>query len=317
MGELPKKKKRKKAKKKSPSKPRFALDVARNPKPYEIPLYFPPFPSVINHQPKVAKEVFRVENLLRNYMGVNSRELQRLGNNMTAYRQEAQTAFRQNVAFPRATVNVGDDEITGTDISDIGSVTSSVSPLSAHDPDSDYTPSASSVSSGFEFAGKDRAEPAPLSAGEESSVGMGAGGGDVSSASNLSFGRAEGLVADMERILDEGFQSASDISAPAFAGSPTDVSDFPDTSAGEETIMRKAGRGAGRLTEPDYTTDTSVGSKSVRFNPVLEDFMDLTSGGEEGAFAPRATRQQRAQRRERRYVDNAMNRRLGRVGLPY
>lgn len=269
------KKKKRKRKKKSASKPRFALDVAKNPKPYEIPLYFPPFPSVINHQPKVAKEVFRVENLLRNYMGVNNRELKRLGNNMTAYRQEAQTAFRQNVAYPRATVNVGDDEITGTDI---GSVTSSVSPPSAHDPDSDFTPSASS-------------------------------------ASNLSFGRAEGLVADMGRILDEGFQSASDISAPLPAGSPTDVSDFPDTSAGEETIMRKAGRGAGRLTEPDYTTDTSVGSKSVRFNPVLADFMDLTEP--ESDFAPRATRQQRAERRERRYVDNAMNRRLGRVGLPY
>lgn len=274
------KKKKRKRKKKSASKPRFALDVAKNPKPYEIPLYFPPFPSVINHQPKVAKEVFRVENLLRNYMGVNNRELQRLGNNMTAYRQEAQTAFRQNVAFPRATVNVGDDRITGTDISDIGSVTSSVP--SAHDPDSDFTPSASSVSS----------------------------------ASNLSFGRAEGLVADMEKILDEGFQSASDISAPLPAGSPTDVSDFPETSAGEETIMRKAGLGAGRLTEPDYTTDTSVGSKSVRFNPVLDDFMDLTSGGESD-FAPRATRQQRAARRTRVYVDNAMNRRLGRVGKSY
>jgi hypothetical protein len=110
----------------------------------------------------------------------------------------------------------------------------------------------------------------------------------------------------MRRILNEGFQSPSDISAPAPA----------ETSAGEETLMDLAGAGAGRLTEPDYGTDTSVGSKSVRFNPVLDDLMDLTSAPESD-FAPRATKQQRASRRSRVYVDNASNRRLGRVGKSY
>ena len=265
MGDL-KPKKKKKKKKKSVSKPKSALEVARNPQPYQIPLYYPPFPSPL---PRTKFDnSSKVANALRNYAAVSKAEINRLRGDLTAYRQEAQTAFRQNVAFPRATINVGDDDITGTDITDVGSVTSSVP--SAHDPDSDFTPSASSVSS------------APT------------------------FGRAEGLVADMRRILNEGFQSPSDISAPALG----------ETSAGEETLMDLAGAGAGRLTEPDYTTDTSVGSKSVRFNPVLDDFMDLTSAPESD-FAPRATKQQRASRRSRVYVDNASNRRLGRVGKSY
>jgi len=256
-------------------KTKSALEVARNPQPYQIPLYYPPFPSPL---PKTKFDnSSKVANALRNYASVSKAEINRLRGDLTAYRQEAQTAFRQNVAFPRATINVGDDDITGTDITDVGSVTSSVP--SAHDPDSDFSPSVSSAPS------------------------------------TLTFGRAEGLVADMGRILNEGFQSPSDISAPA--GSPTDVSDFPDeTSAGEETLLGLAGAGAGRLTEPDYTTDTSVASKSVRFNPVLDDFMDLTSAAESD-FAPRASKQQRASRRSRVYVDNASNRRLGRVGKSY
>ncbi len=215
MGDL-KPKKKKKKKKKSVSKPKSALEVARNPQPYEIPLYYPPFPSPL---PRTKFDnSSKVANALRNYAAVSKAEINRLRGDLTAYRQEAQTTFRQNVAFPRATINVGDDDITGTDITDVGSVTSSVP--SAHDPDTDFSPSGVS-------------------------------------------------------------------------GSP---SDFPETSAGEETLMGLAGKGAGRLTEPDYTTDTSVGSRSVRFNPVLEDLMDLTSGGE-GDFAPRATQSQRQERR--------------------
>ena len=250
MGELPKKK-RKKAKKKSASKPRFALDVAKNPKPYEIPLYFPPFPSVINHQPKVAKEVFRVENLLRNYMGVNSRELQRLGNNMTAYRQEAQTAFHQNIAYPKASaipsipppstpeIPTTEDIISGTDIGG-----------------TDLTSSGEETLMGRAGAGAGRlTEPEGMTttAGEESSVGRGAGGGGITS-----------------------------------EYSPTDVSDFEGMTSGRESL------------------------KKVSFG----DFMDLTSGGESD-FAPRATKSQRQARRTRVYVDNAMNRRLGRVGKSY
>ena len=193
MGDL-KPKKKKKKKKKSVSKPKSALEVARNPQPYQIPLYFPPFPSPL---PRTKFDnSSKVANALRNYAAVSKAEINRLRGDLTAYRQEAQTAFRQNVAYPRPTINVGDDDITGTDITDVGSVTSS--PSSAHDPDSDFTPPASSASS-------------------------------VSSAPT--FGKAEGLVADMRRILDEGFQSPSEVSAPAPAGSPTDISDF-DSSVG-------------------------------------------------------------------------------------
>jgi hypothetical protein len=74
IGELPKKKRKKK--KKSASKPK-------------------------------QQSVFD-ENLLRNYISVNKQELNRLKGDLTAYRQEAQTAFKQNVAFPRATVQFGD-----------------------------------------------------------------------------------------------------------------------------------------------------------------------------------------------------------------
>jgi hypothetical protein len=184
LGEELKKKKKKKKKKKSSSKPRFALDVARNPKPYEIPLYYPPFPSVINHQPKVAKEVFRVENLLRNYMGVNNRELKRLGNNMTAYRQEAQTAFKQNIAYPKA------------------SAIPAIPP-----PDAPEIPTTEDIISG------------------------------------------------------------------------TDIEPEDITSAGEETLMKKAGEGAERLTEPEgMTTDIEVKipkrkkrKKKVRISPETDD----------------------------------------------
>ena len=252
LGDL-KPKKKKKKKRKSVSKPKSALEVARNPQPYQIPLYFPPFPSPL---PRTKFDnSSKVANALRNYAAVSKAEINRLRGDLTAYRQEAQTAFRQNVAFPRPTINVGDDDITGTDITDVGSVTSSVP--SAHDPDSDYTPSASSVSS------------APTS---------------------ITFGKAEGLVEDMRRILDEGFQSPSEVSAPAPADSPTDISDF-DSSVG---------RGTGG------------GFKRVSFG----DPIDLTEP-ETSPFAPRATKQQRESRRTRVYVDNAKNRRLGRVGKSY
>lgn len=267
LGDL--KKPRKKKKKKSASKPkmRSALDVARNPQPYQIPLYFPPFPSVINNQPKQPSIQKAVASALRNYNDVNTAELKRLRGDLTAYRQEAQTAFHQNVAYPRARVNIGSFDgasisdnnsvVSGSDISDIGSTSSTTT---AAEPDSDFSPSASSVSS------------------------------------NISFGRAEGLIADMDKIIAGMYQSSE--------------SDTPSA------LFRKAGAGAGRLTEPDYTTDTSIASKSVKFNPVLDDFMDLTSVAESD-FAPRATKQQRASRRTRTYVDNASNRRLGRVGKSY
>lgn len=45
--------------------------------------------------------------MLRNYIGVQTKELKRLRGDLTAYRQEAQTNFRQNIAYPRASIDLG------------------------------------------------------------------------------------------------------------------------------------------------------------------------------------------------------------------
>ena len=77
------------------------MEVARSPQPYQIPLYFPPFPTTL---PKTNFDnSYKVANALRKYQDINTAELTRLRGDLTAYRQEAQTAFRRNVAFPRAT----------------------------------------------------------------------------------------------------------------------------------------------------------------------------------------------------------------------
>ena len=261
---------------------RNPLDVARNPQPYQIPLYYPPFPSVINQQPKQSGVQQAVASALRNYQSVNAAELRRLRGDLTAYRQEAQTVFNQNVAYPRATVDVGSFDgasITGSDISDIGSTSSATT---AAEPDSDYVPSS------------------------------------ASSASTRSFGRAESLVADIKGLV-----------AGLYSSEPESESE------GESALMRRAGAGAGRLTEPEMTTDT-------QFSPTdVSDFEGLTSGtsvgrgasggarkkvsfgdidltsGAESDFAPRASQSERKARRTRKYVDNASNRRLGRVGKTY
>ena len=254
---------------------RSALDVARNPQPYQIPLYYPPFPSVINQQPKQSRFDKAIAGALRNYQNVNTAELRRLRGDLTAYRQEQQTAFNTNVAYPRATVDVGAFDGASID-DDTNSVISSSSGTTAAEPDSDYTPSASS---------------------------------------NISFGRAEGLVADIGRMVGE-LNIGSESETPS-------------------TLFKRAGFGAGRLTEPEMTTDT-------QFSPTdISDFEGLTSGtsvgrgaggggfkkvtfGEpmdltepESDFAPRASQQQRRARRNKVYVDNAANRRLGRVGNSY
>ena len=279
---------------------RSALDVARNPQPYQIPLYYPPFPSIINQQPKQSGFDRAIAGALRNYQNINTAELRRLRGDLTAYRQEQQTAFNTNVAYPRATVDVGafdgasidDGYVTAGDgvsiDDDTNSVISSSSGTTAAEPDSDYIPSPSDTST-------------------------------------LSFGRAERLVAELQRM-----------NAPSESESDT-----------PSALFRRAGAGAGRLTEPEMTTDT-------QFSPTdISDFEGLTSGtsvgrgagggfdltsaapisgfkkvtfGEpmdltepESDFAPRASQSQRAARRKsgKVYVDNAANRRLGRVGMSY
>tara|TARA_R110000782_G_scaffold26062_2_gene67174 strand:+ start:3320 stop:4093 length:774 start_codon:yes stop_codon:yes gene_type:complete len=256
---------------------RSALDVARNPQPYQIPLYYPPFPTLINQQPKQSGFDRAIAGALRNYQNVNTAELRRLRGDLTAYRQEQQTAFNTNVAYPRATVDVGAFDGASIDDDTNSVISSSSSTTTAAEPDSDYTPSSSQ-------------------------------------ASTLSFGRAEGLVAELQRM-----------NAPSESESDT-----------PSALFRRAGVGAGRLTEPEMTTDT-------QYSPTdISDFEGLTSGtsvgrgagggfkkvtfGEpmdltepESDFAPRASQSQRAARRKsgKVYVDNAANRRLGRVGKSY
>ena len=241
--------KKPKKKKKSASKPkmRSALDVARNPQPYQIPLYFPPFPAVINNQPKQPSIQKAVASVLRNYNDVNVAELKRLRGDLTAYRQEAQTAFHQNVAYPKAKVNIG--SFDGASIDDTNSVSSATT---AAEPDSDFTPPTSSAES---------VTPSVLF---------------------RKAGYGAGRLTEPEMTTDTQF-------------SPTDVSDFEGLTSGTSV-----GRGAGG------------GFKKVSFGAI----MDLTSGAESD-FAPRASKQQRATRRARVYVDNASNRRLGRVGKSY
>ena len=100
----PKKKKKKRRKSNPPPKPRSAIDVARNPQPYQFNMYTPPFPAVINHQPKANANSQNVSNTFRNIRAVNAKELERLRGDLTAYRQESQTIFKKLVAFPREKV---------------------------------------------------------------------------------------------------------------------------------------------------------------------------------------------------------------------
>jgi len=99
-----KKRKYKKRKRKSIPKMRTAIEVAKNPKPYQFSMYNPPFPSVINHQPKASANSQQIANAFRNLQAVNNKELERLRGDLTAYRQEAQTIFKQPIAFPKKKV---------------------------------------------------------------------------------------------------------------------------------------------------------------------------------------------------------------------
>ena len=108
MGDL--KPKPKKRKKRSPSKPkmRSALDVAKNPQPYQIPFYMPPFPALMGKQKERADKTDELKKEFTNFAATNRAELSRLRGDLTAFRQEQQTGFRQRVAYPRNTPNLGD-----------------------------------------------------------------------------------------------------------------------------------------------------------------------------------------------------------------
>jgi len=104
LSDLKPKKKRKRRKSKIPPKPRSALDIARNPQPYQFNMYTPPFPAVINHQPKANSNAQNVSDTFRNIRAVNAKELERLRGDLTAYRQESQTIFKKLVAFPKENI---------------------------------------------------------------------------------------------------------------------------------------------------------------------------------------------------------------------
>lgn len=100
------------------------------PEPYQIPLIYPPFPAIIPRH-KQDNDT-KVSNMLRNYVGVQKKELSRLRNDLTAYRQEAQTAFRTRVAFPHNTVNYGQASDPSEDFTE--EVNSDITDASVYNP---------------------------------------------------------------------------------------------------------------------------------------------------------------------------------------
>ena len=221
-----------------------------NPQPYQIPLYYPPFPVLINNQPKQPSIQREIANALRNYNSVNVAELKRLRGDLTAYRQEQQSVFKTKVAYPRAS-GIPQGIPPSTPSRDIvrGGETDMSSITTAAEPDSDYVPSSESESALLRRASS-----------------------------------GAGRLTEPEMTTDTQF-------------SPTDVSDFEGLTSGTSV-----GRGAG-------------GGFKILKKVSFGEPMDLTEP--ESDFAPRATRSERAKRRARVYVDNASNRRLGRVGKSY
>ncbi len=215
---------------------------------------------------KRTDDSVKIANALRNYANVSRAEIKRLRGDLTAYRQEAQTNFKQNVAFPRATVNVGDDP------ADIPI------PTTANAPDAEDTNSV--VSSA----------PSTASVSGMSTIAT------DSPSSQSDFNNELSEMSDNQRAFNAGVQRAQTLIEQmnnAMSGSQS------DTSIGAETLMDLAGQGAGRLTEPEgITTDTDA-SKRVSFNPKLDEFMDLTDIEETRGIEiePRASRTQRKQRR--------------------
>ena len=72
--------------------------------------------------------------MLRNYVGVQKKELSRLRNDLTAYRQEAQTVFRTRVAFPHNNVNYGQASDPSEDFTE--EVMSDITDASVYNPPS-------------------------------------------------------------------------------------------------------------------------------------------------------------------------------------
>jgi len=276
---------------------RSPLDVARNPQPYQIPLYYPPFPAVINQQPKQSGVQRAVASALRDYQNINAAELRRLRGNLTAYRQEAQTAFRQKVAFPKATA-IPQTEPPFTPNRDAVRAGLVIPDPPKTEPP--FTPNRDAVRAGLVIPDP----PPPYQTDPESDISSGTTAAEpdsdyVPSSESELMRRAGAGAGRLTEPEQESTDDQSFINLDTYGGavvySPTDISDFEGLTSGTSV-----GRGAG-----------GGGFKKVSFGD-----MDLTSAGESD-FAPRATQSERKARRTKKYVDNASNRRLGRVGKSY
>ena len=254
----PKKKKRKKSKKKSPPKPRSAIDVARNPQPYQFPLYTPPFPSVINHQPKANANSQNVANTFRNIQAVNAKELERLRGDLTAYRQESQTIFKKLVAFPRNKVYYDNETV-----SDLTDSEEEIEDAKERLIDEEETKIVKGILEQEEE--------------EREREGMGAEdidvGADNETVSDLTDEEEE-IEDAKERLIDEeetkivkGIleQEKQQEKREAMEQEDIDVGDVffgNEPSVGEETLMGQAGRGAGTLTEQASATSSKKQGKN-------------------------------------------------------
>lgn len=108
--------------------------MARNPAPYQIPLYYPPMGPSIMPKTKYNNDT-HLGNKLRDYIGVSTAEIKRLRGDLTAYRQEMNSD--KAVAFPKEKVNVG-NLIDG--ISDDESPIRPASPINSPPPSRPASP---------------------------------------------------------------------------------------------------------------------------------------------------------------------------------
>lgn len=249
LGDLkPKKKKRKKSKKKSPPKPRSAIDVARNPQPYQFPLYTPPFPSVINHQPKANANSQNVANTFRNLQAINTKELERLRGDLTAYRQESQTIFKKLVAFPREKIIYDNETVSDLTVSDLTDSEEEIEDVKERLIDEEET----KIVKGILEQEEEEREREGMEQEDKEAV------GDVLSE----------MVSNVELQAEQEGMGAEDV----------DVG-IDEESVGEETLMGEAGRGAETLTEQASATSSKKQRETKKKSKeMLKDEIEAKTG---------------------------------------
>ena len=280
----PKKKKKKKRKKPQPPKPRSAIDVARNPQPYQFPLYTPPFPSVINHQPKANANSQNVANTFRNIQAVNAKELERLRGDLTAYRQESQTIFKKLVAFPRDKVYYDNETVSDLTVSDLTDSEEEIEDVKERLIDEEET----KIVKGILEQEEEEREREGM---EQEDIDVGV---DNETVSDLTDEEEE--IEDVkERLIDEeetkivkGIleQEKQQEEREGMEQEDIDVG-ADEPSVGEETLMGEAGRGAETLTEQASATSSKKQRETKKKSKqMLKDEIEaktgnlLMSGGE-------------------------------------